>query len=102
MDPNKAQFNQIQCTGPKIPCETCKGTEWVNWNINQCDLCSKGAQGVGNNKTFCLSGSPATVVSEIYQLCSTVPDLEGIMFDDESGDPTYTVQALEQVKKRVG
>ena len=84
---------EIKCTSAGKPCQKCTSTESVKWNINTCSLCKNL-----DNNYKCLTGHNS-VVDQILAICNNVPDLEGIMFDDEVGDPTNIIQVLETVKK---
>ena len=88
----------IKCGGPGDPCTTCKAkNDLVKWDRNSCDLCKY--KGDGNKPCF-PGGQAGSVVEEIYQVCTGIKGLRGIMYDDETGDPAYTVQALEMVKEK--
>ena len=87
-----AHLGEVQCSGPNKPCPNCKNsTDWVKWDLNTCSLCKT------DNDTLCLTGTNS-VVNKILGICEQHPDLDGIMFDDEVGDPTYIIAALEGVK----
>ena len=84
---------KIQCTGNKHPCLTCitDKKEWVKWISDTCSICKTPT------KSLCITGDNS-VVDQILQICNSVPDLKGIMFDDEEGDPTDIIKAMESVK----
>ena len=90
------QKGKIECKGAGIPCPQCEEqNKWVQWDIDKCNLCTYKSKSKPN--PLCLTGKN-NVVQHLLSICTGVPDLEGIMFDDESGDPTYIIQALEEVK----
>ena len=86
------RIGKVQCNGNKDPCPECKDkNDFVTWNSNTCSFCKTPTQ------NLCLTGDN-NVVKQILSICNTVPDLKGIMFDDEKGDPTNIIKAMESVK----
>lgn len=89
------RVGKIECTAKKgVPCDSCTDKDinkWVPWDSKTCSVCKTP------NNNLCLTGGNS-VVDKILAICTGVPDLEGIMFDDEVGDPTYIIEAMEAVK----
>ena len=84
----------VTCTDKSHPCPSCKSsTDRVKWDLQKCSLCTYNK----DTDTLCLTGTNS-VVNKILGICEQYPDLDGIMFDDEEGDPTYIIAALEGVK----
>tara|TARA_R110002074_G_scaffold378647_2_gene556526 strand:- start:264 stop:1364 length:1101 start_codon:yes stop_codon:yes gene_type:complete len=74
-------------------CQNCDTTETDPNKFNCCKY-----QTLKQSQCLTNTTDTSTVIDNIYTLCETIPDLEGIMFDDEVGDPTYIIKALEGVK----
>ena len=88
--------------GDQPVCKTqCAGKtkdDRVPWDVNDCNICKYASS---TEYPTCLQGSSnSTVFDLIYKTCSDIEDLQGIMFDDETGDPRYVVQLLEQIKDK--
>ena len=91
----------IQCVGPKDPCPTCKTkTDLVTWQLDTCNLCKYPSNPSNPNKPCFPGESAGSVVEDLFTICNGIKGIRGIMYDDETGDPTYTVKALEFVKEK--
>ena len=92
------EHGKIQCGGPGDPCSTCRAkNDSVKWELGSCNLCKYKS---ANNKPCFPGESAGSVVEDLFQACNGIKGLRGIMYDDETGDPAYTVKALELVKDK--
>jgi hypothetical protein len=94
------EHGMIQCGGPGDPCTACKAkNDSVKWELGPCNLCKYNDP--SNPNKPCFPGkSVGSVVEDLFKACNDIKGLRGIMYDDETGDPAYTIKALELVKEK--